>query len=43
MAFLIPLFIMLVVVLAVPQIAVGLVIVGIGAGLSAATSKLLLR
>jgi hypothetical protein len=42
MAFLIPLFIIIGVVLAVPQIGIGLLIVGVGAGISAATSRLLL-
>jgi hypothetical protein len=42
MAFLIPIFIIAGVFLAAPQIGIGLVIVGLGAGISAATSRLLL-
>jgi hypothetical protein len=42
MAILIPVFIIVGVFLAAPQIGIGLLIVGIGAGISAATSRLLL-
>jgi hypothetical protein len=40
MAFLVPLFIIAVVFLAAPQIGIGLVIVVVGAGLSAAITRL---
>jgi hypothetical protein len=42
MAFLIPLFIIVGVVLAAPQAVIGLLIVGIGAGLSAGIGRILL-
>ena len=42
MAFVIPSFIIVGVLLAAPQIGIGLLVVGIGVGISAATSRLLL-
>jgi hypothetical protein len=42
MAFLVPLFLIVGVLLAAPQIVVGILVVGIGAGISAAVSRLVL-